>query len=111
MKENNNNLPVKSPEGSDVPFRGYTLEELKYQRALFALRKEFAKARLLQSVDSLRPQKKDKDGGSILGPKFGIVKSLGSKFFSNLNTLDYIMMGMSLFGTAKKAIGLFRRKK
>lgn len=111
MEENNKNIPVKSEDIKIEDFKGYTLEELKYQRALIALRKEFCKAQVLQTIDSLRPKRKDNSDSSMFGSKFGLIRTIGSKLFSNLNTLDYIMLGMSAFGTAKKAYSLFRHKK
>lgn len=111
MKETDSNLPVKKADTSDDAFKGYTLEELKYQRAMMALRKEFAKAKILQSLEAMKPSKKTGSAGSVLGSRFALLRSLGGKVFSNFNVLDYVMIGMSLFGTAKKAYSLFKRSK
>lgn len=95
-------------EKTEVPFKGYTMEEIKYQRAMMALRKEFCKSKLTQSLQEIRPKRKSPSGGSS---KFALAANIASKVFSNLNTLDYILMGISLFGTARKGVRLLRRKK
>ena len=92
---------------NEVPFKGYTMEEIKYQRAMMALRKEFCKAKLMQSLQEMRPKRKESTSGNS---KFSMAASIASKLFSNLNTLDYILMGISLFGTVKKGYKLIRRK-
>ena len=49
MNENN---PVKkdATAGKGGNFKGYTLDELRYQRALTALRREFCKSRVYISL-------------------------------------------------------------
>lgn len=111
MTDTSKKLPVKSQKHEGEAFKGYTMEELKYQRAMMALRVEFCKQNLINSIEALRPAKKESDKHSLLGPKFAFAKSIASKVFSNLNLLDYAMIGMSLFGTAKNAYNLFKRKK
>lgn len=102
-------VPAKKEEPqASTPFKGYTMEEIRYHRAMMALRKEFCKARLVQSIDNLRPKHKEKASKTSA---FSVAATVASKIFSNLNLLDYVMMGISLFGTAKKGISLFRKKK
>ena len=111
MAEKNLNLPAQADEQKKKEdFKGYTLEQLKYQRAMMALRVEFSKEQLIQSFEALKPKKKATEKTSLLGPKFAFASNLAGKIFSNLNVLDYVMIGMSAFGTAKKAISLFRKK-
>ena len=110
MKDNKN-LPSLPDKDVDRPFKGYTMEELKYQRAMMALKVEFSKEQLMASLRSFHPSNAKTAKGSGLVSKLGLAGRLTSKFFSGLNTLDYVMMGMSLFGTAKKAYGLFIKKK
>lgn len=109
--DNPENLPAKKAVNKTVQFEGYSFEELKYQRALYALRKEFAKEQVLQTFNMMRPKKDDQNSGSGFLSKFGLMRSVGSKVFKSLNALDYVMLGMSAFGTAKKAISLFKKKK
>lgn len=100
------------PEVSLPPFKGYTIEELRYKRAMMALKKEFCKEKALQSLRSLNPAERRKaQGSSSKSSKLAFAGQIASKIFSNLNTLDYILMGISLFGTARKGIRLIRGKK
>jgi len=108
MKDNKKNLLAESGD-TEAPFKGYTMEELRYQRAMMALRKEFCKTKVMQSVETLRPGSKGK-GKSGGGSKLALAGKISSTVFSHMNTLDYILMGISLFGTAKKGIRLIRGK-
>lgn len=109
MKDNKKRLSAGSEE-TESPFKGYTMEELRYQRAMMALRKEFCKTKVLQSVHTLRPGQKNKARPGS-GSKFALAGRIASTVFSHMNTLDYILMGLSLFGTAKKGYRLIRGKK
>lgn len=104
-KGNNTDLIEEMQE-----FKGYTMEELRYQRAMMALRKEFCKAKVLESLHKVRPGKKS-GVDSAGSPKFATATRIASKLLSNLNTLDYVLMGISLFGTVKKGYRLIRGKK
>lgn len=110
MKKENTKVPATvQVEETVAQFKGYTMEELKYQRAMMALKKEFCKAKVMQSMDTLRPKRNEPK--SSTGSKFAIAGQIASKLFSNLNTLDYVLMGISLFSTAKKGYKLIRGKK
>lgn len=109
MKELEKKSPAIEAKEKGEHFNGYTIEELRYQRAIIALRKEFCKANLVQSVHQLRPKRKEKNGS--FSSKFSLAAKIASKVFANLNVLDYVMMGMSIFGTAKKGYKLIRGKK
>ena len=111
MSKENNKEVTPYVAGDEKPFKGFTMEELKYQRALIALKKDFSKMQLLESVEALRPKRNSTEKSSVFGPKMAFAGQIASKFFKNLNVLDYVMLGMSLFGTAKKAYSLIRRKK
>lgn len=91
-------------------FKGYTIEELRYQRALVALQKEFCKSRVLHKVEKVKHRKlfgDDSSGGS----KIVKYSSLASKLFRGLNYLDYAMIGMSLFGSGKKIYKFIKGKR
>lgn len=109
MSDNNKSLVPAPVQAEEIPeFKGYTIEEIKYQRAMLALRKEFCKAKLMQTVGEMRPQRKP---GKHNAPKFKLFTTVASKVLSNLNALDYVLMGVSLLGTAKKGLRLFKKKK
>lgn len=113
MKEKESKKPAPSlPEVELPPFKGYTMEELRYKRAMMALKKEFCKEKALQSIRKLSPSaRRRQDGRGSKGSRFALAGQIASKVFSNLNTIDYILMGISLFGTARKGIRLIRGKK
>lgn len=98
---------ITQPENK---FKGYTLEELRYQRALVLLQKEFCKSRITRNVHNLQKSNplSPSTAASSLPGKVGFV---ASKLLTGLNYLDYAMIGFSLFGTARKIFSVFRRKK
>lgn len=112
----NKNLPAVLPQsgtGTATPFKGYTIEEIRHQRALVGVKKDFCKAKLFESMTALKLRK---DPYALPKPpsKTKFVAGLGKtalKLFTNMNTLDYILMGISLVGTAKKGLRLIRGKK
>ena len=110
MKENTT-TPIDSNAANPKPFEGYTMEELKYQRAMMALRKEFAKAKVMKSVQGLMPSGKGKKKKVGAKPRTALFGQVVSKVLNNLNTLDYILMGMSIIGTVRKGYKLIRGKK
>ncbi|MDE7181046.1 MAG: hypothetical protein K2N88_07625 [Muribaculaceae bacterium] len=108
MAEVKKEVEVVKAEPQHEEFKGYTMAEIKYQRAMLALKKEYCKDKMMQSMAQFRPKKKEPSKKSSA---FAIATSMASKLLGNLNTLDYIMMGISLFGTAKKGYKLIRGKK
>lgn len=90
-------------------FKGYTIEELRYQRALVALQKEFCKSKVLHNLNKVRNKKLFGSDGNT--SKIARVGNIASKVFSGLNYLDYIMIGMSLFGSGKKLYNFIKGKR
>lgn len=110
-KENDNLLPQQE---LDTPkFAGYSIDELKYRKALVLLQREFVAAKagetLRKFTDRNSPMYRghDKKRGSTFMNTANIV----SKVFRGLDILDYAMLGISVFSTGKKIMSLFRRKK
>ncbi|MDE7418637.1 MAG: hypothetical protein K2N35_00275 [Muribaculaceae bacterium] len=109
---------VKRIEGKDkilsttensLEFNGFTLDEIRHYRALVAVRKEFAKAKIFEQVDALKDRNPFAPDGTLkaasrLGP-------IPMKIIKGLNYTDYIMLGISAFGTLKKVFSVFRKKK
>lgn len=94
----------------DSDFKGYTLDELRYQRAFVALQKEFCKAKLLRSVGSFSKMNPFARKGPSLeaAGKFGPVLS---KVMKGFGYLDYVMIGFSVFNSVRKFTSFFRRKR
>lgn len=109
----NANTPVQAPVNSTTEnesgqqFKGYTLDELKYQRGLVLLKKTFLKEKLIADADEMRQRipfaSKDKNGM----PK---VKGVIGKIITGMDYMDYVLLGVSLFSTGKKIFSFFRRK-
>lgn len=91
-------------------FKGYTIEELRYQRALVALQKEFCATKIRRNLGNLQKSNplKASSSSSLLPGKFG---SVVPKLLSGLNYLDYALIGFSVFGTLRKITSIFRKKK
>lgn len=95
---------------SDVAeFKGYTIDELRYQRALVMFKKEFCKEKLSDSLNNLKtlsPLKHSNGNNGRLFSKSGII----SKIFKSLDYVDYAMMGYSIFKSIKKFSSKFKNK-
>jgi len=102
------NVP-ETVASEEKKFKGYALEDIRYQRALVALRKEFCKSRLINETrnlsryNPLNPQSKS----STIG-KCG---AIAGKLLGRLSYLDYAMVGFSIFNTGRKVFSLFKRRK
>lgn len=90
-------------------FKGYSMEDLRYQRALVAMRKEFCKSKIAHSAHRIRKQGFFGRNGST--SRMAHAGNLASKVISGLSYLDYVMIGMSMFGTGRKIYKFFRGKK
>lgn len=97
--------PIEDP----LQFNGFTLDEIRHQRALIAVRKEFAKAKIMEQVDSLKDRNPFAPDGSLKSA--ARLGSIPMKIMRGLNYTDYIMMGISAFGTLRKFFSLFKKKK
>lgn len=102
--------PIEPKEDRHVEFKGYTLDELRYQRAVITLKKEFCQSKLIRNVDSLKRTNllsSTRESSSAPG-KFGFI---ASKLLSGLNYIDYAMLGFSLFSSARKVYSFLHKKK
>ena len=96
-------------EEAPKKFKGYTLEELRYQRAIVALKREFAKSKTLSGASKLKKHNPfSSDGGKLA--LSGKVGGIASRIFTGLNYMDYIMLGFSLFKSGRKIFSFFRKK-
>lgn len=96
-------------ENKSNEFKGYSLEELRYQRALVALRKDFCVAKIAEKCNDIRQRGIfGGNGESKRGPMIG---GIAKKVISGLGYLDYAMIGMSVFSTGKKVFNFFKGRK
>lgn len=107
MEQEQNKILSEAPE--EKKFRGYTLNEIRYQRALAALQREFAKEKIFTQANRIR-----KRGVFGTGDKQGVMAKAGgiaSKVLTGFNYVDYAMIGFSAFTTLRKVFKFFRKKK
>ena len=104
-----NSDKVVKPIEDPLQFDGFTLDEIRHHRALIAVRKEFAKAKILEQVDTLKDRNPFAPDGSLkAASRLG---SLPMKIMRGLNYTDYIMMGLSVVGSVRKVFSFFKKKK
>lgn len=94
----------------ETDFKGYTLEELRYQRGLTLLRREFCTSKINRTISNLRSTNplSPSSAASSLPSKAGFV---ATKLLKGMNYLDYAVVGFSLFNSARKVLSIFKRKK
>lgn len=112
MKKNND-LPVPTELRTIEPveFKGLTIREIRYRRALVALQKEFCKEKFnvsLLKLQSRSPFSKNYMPGKNAPGRFG---AIAGKLFGGLNYLDYAVLGFDIFSALRKISRIFRHKK
>lgn len=104
-------VPATISEASAPKFKGYSIEDLRYRRALVALQKEFAKSKILtKSRQISRHSPFSKNFASDRGVA-GKAGAIAGKLLTGLNYLDYLMLGFTVFNSSKKIFGFFKKKK
>lgn len=109
--KHNLNVPATISESGETKFKGYSLEDLRYRRALVALQKEFTKSKIVATTHRLQrhsPFSKDFGSDKSAMGKVGLV---AGKLLSGLNYLDYLMLGFTVFNSGKKIFRFFHKKK
>ena len=107
MKKDKNNQ--KDESASVKEFEGYTLDEIKYQRALLLIKREYLRESALAQVNDIKKRLPFSGGKSTLAAIKG--GGLLSRVVKGLNYMDYLMLGASAFQAGRKIVSLFRRKK
>ncbi|MCH5228227.1 MAG: hypothetical protein J1F16_10525 [Muribaculaceae bacterium] len=90
-------------------FKGYTIEELRFQRALIAMEADFCKTKMCKSVTNLQEANPFMSGGKTSIP--GKAGAIALKMLTGLNYLDYALLGMSAFKGARKIYSFFKGKR
>lgn len=110
MKTNSSDsdsMGIKVPEKHE--FKGYDLNELRYQRALLFIKKEFLKEKALNDTMAIKQRIPIVNGKS---PISGMSPtSLVGRVVKGLNYADYLMLGFTAFNAGKKLFSIFRKKK
>lgn len=95
---------------ADTEFKGYTIEELRYQRALIALQREFCKEKLLMEFSSLTNRSASGNKGKSKIP-FLSTSGMFNRIFKSLDYIDYLMMGISAFTGIRRIARFFKKNK
>lgn len=90
-------------------FKGYTIEEIRFKRALVAMEADFCKTKMIKSWGNI--QEANPLTGGNKTSFTGKAGAIAMKMVSGLNYLDYILLGVSVFKGTRKMISLFRGKK
>ena len=108
MSKNKDNFS-SGPEAEEMKgFAGYTMDELKHQRALTLVKREFLKQKAMNDIDALK-SRLPFNGQSPIGNLS--TKGIFGKLIKGLSYMDYIMLGFSMFTAGRKIVSLFHRKK
>lgn len=90
-------------------FKGYTIEEIRFQRALVAMEADFCKTKIFKSLDNIKDANPFMPGNKTSIP--GKAGAIALKMINGLNYLDYVLLGVSLFKGSKKVISFLKGRK
>ena len=97
---NNNSKPVAN--GNDTAqWKGYTLEQLRFQRALAAIKSEVAKERITVKLAQAKTQASSGNVRSLL---------FGSEVIGRLKAVDYLLIGYKASKLSYKLWHKFSRR-
>lgn len=97
---------IMAPENE---FKGYTIEEIRFQRALVAMEADFCKTKITKSLNNLqRINPLSPTSQNLLPGKTG---SIALKLVKGLNYMDYIMLGFSVFSGVRKVFSFFKGRR
>ena len=97
---------IMTPENE---FKGYTIEEIRFQRALTALEADFCKTKVIKSWNNIQKMNPlSPSSGSSIPGKAG---SIALKLINGLNYMDYVFLGWSVFSGARKVFSFFKGRK
>ncbi len=100
---------VSSNPHNDPGFKGYTMAELRYQRALLALKREYCKENIMETAVKIHHDSPfSSDGQKSLMKNVG---GVASKVIGGLNYVDYLLIGFSAFSSIRKVLHFFKRGK
>ena len=120
MAENTNTpaaLPksVPAPETDSIQpsstFKGYTLADIRYYRALTALQREFCSQKILQDMHRIQKGNPLTGNGSSGKGNASRLGPIAGRILSGLNYIDYALLGFQAFSTVRKITSFFKRKK
>lgn len=110
MKKNKTDRKKSGAPHKEAGFKGYTMKELRYQRALVSLKKEFLKERALNETKEIKGQL-PLIGNKKSAPKAPSSPGIFSKIMKGMDFADYLVIGMQTVKIGKKIGKIFKKKK
>lgn len=104
-------VPADLESMTPVEIKGLTIREIRYQRALVALQKEFCRERIGTGFVKLRNSSPFSKGYQGNSKYFSRATGILGKLAGGMNYVDYAVLGFTLFSNVRKIFGLFRKKK
>ena len=96
---------IMTPENE---FKGYTIEEIRFHRALVAMEADFCKTKIQKSLYNLQKVNPLAPNNMSLPGKAG---SIALTLLNGLNYMDYILLGFSAFTGVRKIFSFFKGKR
>lgn len=107
-------IKIKEKQAQDIlvpekDFKGYTIEEIRFRRALVAMEVEFCKTRMARTWNNIQQSNPLMPGNKASLP--GKAGALALRMVNGLNYLDYLLIGMSAYKGVRKFLTFFRRRR
>lgn len=100
-----------SPNTPESSFSGYTLADIRYNRALVALQKQFCHEKIIVGMHKIQAVNPFGRDGSSSRNAVSRFSPIAGKLLAGLNYVDYALIGFSVFKTLRKGFMFFSRKK
>lgn len=105
MPNDKKSTALVAPHQQDS-FRGYTIGQLRHQRLLTQLRRDFVKEKIGNELTDLKNLQFLPKAGTKALP----VLTIAGKVFKLFSYADYIALGFNLFRSGRRVAGLFKKK-
>lgn len=105
MAQHNKTTPLLPPH-KQAGFKGYTINELRHQRMLTQIRRDFIKEKLINDSHTLREIKLLPQQGS----KSSALLSIATQGLRIFSYADLFSIGFSLFRTGSKIFSFFKKR-
>lgn len=109
MSNKSNEIKGAKKLSGEEEFKGYTLDELRYQRALLLIKREFLRDKAIEESKKIKDKIPLINGNSGLGEI--TTKGVIGKVIRGLDFADYLLLGFQAIRIGKKFGSMFKRKK
>lgn len=105
MKNKSAGLPAASLP-HEHEFKGYSMDELRYQRALLLVRREFVREKALKETRKIREQLPFVGSGHSSAQPSGLI----GKVMKGLSFADYFILAVQALRIGRKLSSKFKKK-